>query len=61
MCATLVIGLWADTVTGFTATIATQGNIGRRLSTVGLMSSYAHLYVQREQDPSDAGHVDRSV
>jgi len=44
VCATVVFGLGADTVAGFPATIATQGNIGRGLSTVGPMSSYAHLY-----------------
>ena len=36
--------LGADTVTGFTATIATPGNIGPGMSTVGPMSSYAHLH-----------------
>lgn len=61
VCATFISGLWADTVTGFTATIATQGNIGCRLFTVELMSSYAHLDVQREQDTSDAGYVDWPV
>ena len=44
VCAAVVIGLGADTVTGFTATIATLGNIGPGLSTVGPMSSYAHLH-----------------
>lgn len=61
MCATFVTGLGADTVTGFTATITTQGNVGRRLFTVGLMSSSAHLYIERKKDTSDAGHVDWSV
>ena len=34
----------ADIVTGFTAAIATLGNIGPGLATVGPMASYAHLH-----------------
>lgn len=44
VCAAFVIMMGADTVTGFTATIATLGNIGPGMSAVGLMSSYAHLH-----------------
>jgi trk system potassium uptake protein TrkH len=44
VCAAVVIGLGADTVTGFTATIATLGNIGPGLSSVGPMANYAHLH-----------------
>jgi len=44
VCAAVVIGLGADIVTGFTATIATLGNIGPGMSTVGPMSSYANLH-----------------
>ena len=44
VCAAVVIGLGADTVTGFSATIATLGNIGPGLSSVGPMASYAHLH-----------------
>jgi len=39
-----VIGLGADIVTGFTATIATLGNIGPGLAMVGPMASYDHLH-----------------
>jgi len=44
LCAAIVIGLGADIVTGFTATIAALGNIGPGLSSVGPMASYAHLH-----------------
>ena len=44
VCAAVVIGLGADTVTGFTATIATLGNIGPGFAAVGPMSSYADLH-----------------
>jgi len=44
VCTAVVIGLGADTVTGFTATIATLGNIGPGLSTVGPMANYSHLH-----------------
>ena len=44
LCAAVVIGFGADIVTGFTAAIATLGNIGPGLATVGPMSSYAHLH-----------------
>jgi trk system potassium uptake protein TrkH len=44
VCTAVVIGLGADTVTGFTATIATLGNIGPGLSAVGPMANYSHLH-----------------
>ena len=44
VCAAIVIGLGADIVTGFTATIATLGNIGPGLAQVGPLSNYGHLH-----------------
>ena len=44
VCAAVVIGFGADTVTGFSATISTLGNIGPGLSTVGPMSNFQHLH-----------------
>ena len=44
VCAAVVIGFGADTVTGFTATIATLGNIGPGMSAVGPMSNFQHLH-----------------
>ena len=44
VCAAVVIGLGADIVTGVTATIATLGNIGPGLASVGPMNSYDHLH-----------------
>ena len=44
VCAAVVIGFGADIVSGVTATIATLGNIGPGLSSVGPMESYAHLH-----------------
>ena len=44
VCAAVVIGLGADIITGFTATIATLGNIGPGFATVGPMANYAGLH-----------------
>ena len=44
VCAAVVIGFGADTVTGFTAAIATLGNIGPGMSAVGPMSNFEHLH-----------------
>ena len=44
VCAAIVIGFGADIVTGFTATIATLGNIGPGLAGVGPMTNYGHLH-----------------
>ena len=44
VCTAVVIGCGADIVTGFTATIATLGNIGPGLGAVGPMASHDHLH-----------------
>ncbi len=44
LCTAIVIGLGADIVTGFTATIATLGNIGPGLAQVGPMANYGELH-----------------
>ena len=44
VCTAVVIGFGADIVTGFTAAIATLGNIGPGLGQVGPMASYGHLH-----------------